>query len=103
MSDHPKAELPPPHAALSLVKMMFLIWFLFLSAADRQRVLKIMVWVSELHVGPVNAWLLDIGRPLSEAEEVITAHRQAAAILGRYAVLLESLSARLPEAGRAVD
>lgn len=92
----PHSQLPPPHPAQSIVKMLALAWFLMLSPPERDRLLKILRWVADVFSGPVQHWPLDFGRPLSEAEPVIASNRSAAVWIARLADLLEAFKDSLP-------
>jgi hypothetical protein len=82
---------------LSVVKLLALVWFVSMSPAQRDRLIKILTWVSSVFSGPVREWPLDFGRPLSEAEDVIASNRSAAAWVGRLAEQLQVVRTRLPE------
>lgn len=90
-----ESALPPPHVSQSIIKMLALAWFLMLSPAERERLLKILRLVAAAFSGPVKSWPLDFGRPMYEVEEVIQANREGAVWLRRLAEQLETVENRL--------
>jgi hypothetical protein len=92
-----EARLPPPTAALSVVKLLALAWFLLQAPTDRDQMIKVLHWVADVFSGPVKGWPLDFGRPLHEAEDEIAGSRQAAAWTRQLADQLEVFKDRLPK------
>jgi hypothetical protein len=92
-----EADLPPPHPAQSIVELLALAWFLMLSPAERGRLLRILHWIAGVFSGPVKDWPLDFGRPLSQAEDEISASRSAAVWIARLAEQLKVVENRLPK------